>query len=228
MAQPRKQTRVRRGNRGSRKGRWLLLFATLLLCVAAGWFSWLYVQIKTVGSHDDAHPADAIAVFGAAQYVGHPSPVFHARLDHAVTLFQQETAPYVITLGGNADDRSGKSEGSVGRDYLLARGVPFDHIIAETESVDTEQQVERLADIAREHGFNSVVVVSDPTHLFRIAELCREQGVRAYTSPRSNFGNISEWDRTERILHEMLSYTALRLHLQASFLHRWMEGREEL
>lgn len=198
------------------------------MLLTTGWFGWLYLQIKSVGSHDDAHPADAIAVFGAAQYVGHPSPVFHARLDHAVSLFQRQIAPVVVTLGGNADDSSGKSEGSVGRDYLLARGVPFDQIIAETESVDTEQQVERLSEIARERGFSSVVVVSDPTHLFRIAELCREQGVRAYTSPRSNFGNISEWDRTERILHEMLSYTALRLHLQASFLHRWMVGKEEL
>jgi len=222
---PAKGTRSQTKRRG---GRGLLLLSALILLVAAGWFTWLYVQIKTVGAHDDAHPADAIAVFGAAQYVGHPSPVFHARLDHAVLLFQQQIAPVVITLGGNTDDRSGLSEGSVGRDYLLARGVPFDQIIAETESVDTEQQVQRLAEIARDHGFGSVVVVSDPTHLFRIAELCREQGVVAYTSPRSNFGNISEWDRTERILHEMLSYTALRLHLQASFLHRWMEGKEEL
>ncbi len=178
--------------------------------------------------HDDARPADAIAVFGAAQYRGHPSPVFHARLDHAVSLYQRRMAPVVITLGGSADDHSTESEGSVGRDYLLARGVPYDHIIAETESVDTEQQVEQLAEIARDRGFRSVVAVSDPTHLFRIAELCRNQGLPVFTSPRSTFGNISRWDRAQRIAHEVLSYTSLRLHLQGSFLHRWLEGKEEL
>ncbi len=211
--------------RGKGRGR---LFFLILLLAAAGWFTWVYVQIQQVGNHDDAHPSDAIAVFGAAQYVGHPSPVFHARLDHAVQLYQRQIAPVIVTLGGNNDDRNGRSEGSVGRDYLLAQGVPFDHIVAETESVNTEQQAESLAAIARARGFNVVTVVSDPTHLFRIAELCRQQGLPVYTSPRSNFGNISDWDRAGRLLHEMLSYTALRLHLQASFVHRWIEGHEEL
>ena len=200
----------------------------LLVIAAAGWFAYLYHQIDTVGRVDDAHPSDAIAVFGAAQYVGHPSPVFHARLDHALSLYQREIAPLIIVLGGNTDDQSTQTEGSVGRDYLLARGVPYDHIFAETESVDTEQQTERLAEIARERGLRAVVVVSDPSHLFRIAELCQQQGLTVHTSPRSTFGTISATDRRERVLHEMLSYTALRLHLQTSFLHRWLEGREEL
>ncbi|WP_419806566.1 YdcF family protein [Terriglobus sp.] len=204
---------------------WLVLLAFV---AAAGWFAWLYRQIDQVGRVDDAHFADAIAVFGAAQYVGHPSPVFHARLDHAVSLFERQIAPLVIVLGGSSDDRSTQTEGSVGRDYLLARGVPYDHILAETESVDTEQQAQRLADIARQRDLRSVVVVSDPSHLFRIAELCREQGLTVHTSPRPTFGTISPLNRRKRVLHEMLSYTALRFHLQASFLHRWLEGREEL
>ncbi len=220
------QTGSRRKKR--KRGYTSLVLCVLLLVAIAGWFAWVYGQIQQVAGHDDAHPSDAIAVFGAAQYVGHPSPVFHARLDHAVSLYQRQIAPVIITLGGNNDDRYGHSEGSVGRDYLLARGVPFDHIITETESVDTEQQAERLAGIARERGFQAITVVSDPTHLFRIAELCREQGLPVYTSPRSSFGNISGWDRTIRMWHEILSYTALRFHLDASFVHRWMAGREEL
>ncbi len=198
------------------------------MLLAVIWFFYVLDQIETVASHDDAQPADAIAVFGAAQYRGHPSPVYHARLDHAVSLYQRHIAAMVVTLGGSADDQSTQTEGSVGRDYLLARGIPFDHIIAETESVDTEQQAERLAEIARERGFRNVVAVSDPTHLFRIAELCRDQGLPVFTSPRGSFGNISRWDRARRIAHEVLSYTALRLHLQWSFLHRWLEGKEEL
>ncbi len=214
-----------RGHAGRTFAAFILL---LFVVVAVGWCGWVYAQMRAVGDHDDAHPADAIAVFGAAQYAGHPSPVYHARLDHAVSLYQRQIAPMVVTLGGSADDRSGTSEGSVGRDYLLAKGIPFDHIIAETESVDTEQQAERLAAIARERGFQRVVVVSDPTHLFRIAALCRNEGLPVYTSPRSSFGNISTWDRTQRVMHEILSYTAMRLNLQASFVHRWINGKEDL
>lgn len=205
----------------------LLRLLAVLLLVALVWFGWVYSRIQSVASHDDASPADAIAVFGAAEYAGRPSPVLHARLDKAVSLYQKQIAPLVITLGGGSDKDSGKTEGGVGRDYLLAKGVPFSNIIAETYSIDTEQQVARLAQIARDRHLDRVVVVSDGTHLFRIAELCKRQGLKVYTSPREPLGNITGYDRFRRTAHEVLSYTALRLNLHVSWLHRWLEGKAD-
>ena len=67
-------------------------------------------------------------------------------------LYRQGIAPLVITLGGGSDKDSGKTEGGVGRDYLLARGVPLADIIAETSSMDTEQQVHPAGgDCTRSH-----------------------------------------------------------------------------
>ena len=43
-------------------------------------------RIWDQGSRDELRPADAIVVLGAAQYDGRPSPIFEARLDHAVDL----------------------------------------------------------------------------------------------------------------------------------------------
>jgi uncharacterized SAM-binding protein YcdF (DUF218 family) len=202
--------------------RWLLV---VVLLVTAGWFAWVYRQIEATADIDNAQPADAIAVFGAAEYSGRPSPVLHARLDKAVSLYNEGMAPVVITRGGGADKNSGKTEGGVGRDYLLANGVPFDRIIAETKSFDTEEQVNGLAYIAGREGFHHIIVVSDGTHLFRIALLCRRAGLQVYTSPRAPLGNIDEIDRAKRMMHEMLSYTALRMNLRASRMHLWMEGR---
>jgi len=202
--------------------RWLLV---VVLLVTAGWFAWVYRQIEATADIDNAQPADAIAVFGAAEYSGRPSPVLHARLDKAVSLYNEGMAPVVITLGGGADKNSGKTEGGVGRDYLLANGVPFDRIIAETKSFDTEEQVNGLAYIAAREGFHHIIVVSDGTHLFRIATLCRRAGLQVYTSPRAPLGNIDDIDRAKRMMHEMLSYTALRMNLRASRMHLWMEGR---
>jgi uncharacterized SAM-binding protein YcdF (DUF218 family) len=190
--------------------RWLV--GTALL-VALVWVAWLYYQINAVAAKDEARTADAIAVFGAAEYSGRPSPVLHARLDHAVELYREGIAPLVITLGGGSDLDQGMTEGGVGRDYLLASGVPYDQIIAETTSIDTEQQVSRLADIARERHLNSIVVVSDGTHLFRIQKLCEDSGLMVYTSPRPMLGHIDTFDLAARYFHEMLSYTLLRLHL---------------
>ena len=204
--------------------RWFVL---LLVLVTAGWFGWVYRQMQATANIDNAQSADAIAVFGAAEYSGRPSPVLHARLDKAVALYNRGIAPVIITLGGGSDKDSGKTEGGVGRDYLLANGVPFDKIIAETNSFDTEQQVQRLAAIAQREHFSRIVVVSDGTHLFRIALLCRRAGLDVYTSPRAPLGHIDNVDAAERDMHEMLSYTSLRLNLHISWLHRWLENRND-
>jgi uncharacterized SAM-binding protein YcdF (DUF218 family) len=199
--------------RATTRGLILRRLLVMILIVAAAWCFWVYQQISTVAGQDDAQPADAIAVFGAAEYSGHPSPVLHARLDHAVELYRKQIAPLVITLGGGSDKDSGNTEGGVGRDYLLANGVPFGSIIAETRSTDTDQQVHRLAAIARENHLHHIVVVSDGTHLFRIRELCKDAGLDVYTSPRPALGHISNYDHAMRYFHEIVSYTAMRLHI---------------
>jgi uncharacterized SAM-binding protein YcdF (DUF218 family) len=199
--------------RGTTRGLFLRRLFALILLAATAWCVWVYLQISAVAGEDDAQPADAIAVFGAAEYSGHPSPVLHARLDHAVELYRKHIAPLVITLGGGNDKDSGNTEGGVGRDYLLANGIPFGSIIAETRSIDTEQQVHRLAAIAHENNLHHIVVVSDATHLFRIRELCKAAGLDVYTSPRPTIGHISNYDLAMRYFHEIVSYTALRLNL---------------
>ena len=192
---------------------------SVLMLTALVWFGWLYLQIKGVADRDEARPADAIAVFGAAEYWGHPSPVLHARLDHAIDLYQEKTAPLMITLGGGAIGDAGNTEGAAGRDYLLANGIPYDRIIAETNSIDTEEQVTVLAAIARSRALKRIVVVSDGTHLFRIQKECEAQGLAVYTSPRATVGHVDHWDLAMRYLHEMLSYTLLKLHLNLVWLH---------
>lgn len=221
MSTTRSATRAgqRRGGIGRR-------LAGLVLLAGVVWFGWVYLQINQVAAHDEARHADAIAVFGAAEYGGRPSPVLHARLDHAVDLYDRQVAPVIITLGGGNEGDFGLTEGGVGRDYLLARGVPFGRIIAETNSFDTEQQVERLAQIARARKLNTIVVVSDGTHLFRIRKLCEEAGLTVYTSPRATIGHIEPTDLAARYFHEILSYTSLAFHLKVSWMHRWLEGRD--
>ena len=199
--------------RSTSRGLFLRRLLGVVLLIAIAWCVWVYQEISTVANQDNAVPADAIAVFGAAEYSGHPSPVLHARLDHAVDLYRKQIAPLVITLGGGSDKNSGNTEGGVGRDYLLANGIPFGSIIAETHSVDTEQQVHRLAAIARENNLHHIVVVSDATHLFRIRELCNDAGLDVYTSPRPALGHISTYDLAMRYFHEIVSYTAMRLNI---------------
>jgi uncharacterized SAM-binding protein YcdF (DUF218 family) len=218
-------TQSRAKSSTQRRVHWMRWVIVIVLVVTLGWFAWVYVQIVSTANVDNAQPADAIAVFGAAEYAGRPSPVLHARLDKAVSLYDRGMAQVIVTLGGGSDKDSGKTEGGVGRDYLLANGVPFDRIIAETQSIDTEQQVNRLATIAAREHFRHIIVVSDGTHLFRIALLCRRAGLDVYTSPRAPLGHIDDLDAAQRISHEMLSYTALRFDLHVSWLRRWLHSK---
>jgi vancomycin permeability regulator SanA len=190
----------------------LVLVLLLALVVgAAGWCRWVYLQIETYANQDQAAPADAIAVFGAAEYDGRPSPVYRARLNHALSLFHRGIAPLIITLGGNGGDQY--NEGTVGRQYLVGMGVNDGDIIAETESRSTSESASRIAVIARANGLNRLVIVSDGTHLFRIHAICAAEGLEVLTSPRPVVPIEGGSGDFERIVHEILSYTAWRMHL---------------
>lgn len=185
----------------------LLLFGT-----AACWILWVYLEIEHYATTDEARPADAIAIFGAAEYDGRPSPVLRARLEQGLLLYQQGMAPLIITLGGSGDPHH--SEGGVGQDFLVAQGVPESRIIAETQSRSTDESARRLAAIAEENHIHSILAVSDGTHLFRIHQLCESYGLTVYTSPRAVGRPIGRYRRARRILHEIASYTGWKLGLR--------------
>jgi uncharacterized SAM-binding protein YcdF (DUF218 family) len=192
---------------------WSSLVLLVLLALALGWCRWVYGQIQDFAKQDQAVPSDALAVFGAAEYDGRPSPVYRARLDHAEALYNRGIAPLIVTLGGDGGDQY--SEGGVGREYLMGVGVPESAIIAETESRSTAEAARRLAVIARTNGFRRLVVVSDDTHLFRIHAICAANGLDVLTSPRPRVAVAGAGQDTEPIVHEILSYTAWRLHLES-------------
>ncbi len=186
----------------------LILIALAAVCV---WFWWVFVQIHRTSAGDPIMPSDAIAVFGAAEYNGRPSPVLNARLEHAFDLYHRGLAPVIVTLGGGSDPQH--SEGGVGRDFLLSHGVPDSSIIAETNSSNTEESIVRLAAIARENRWQRILAVSDGTHLFRIQQLSRAERLHVLLSPRESGRSVGQIEIAERYAHEMIGYTLWRLHL---------------
>jgi uncharacterized SAM-binding protein YcdF (DUF218 family) len=162
-------------------------------------------RIVRAAAEAPAEPADVIAIFGAAEYAGHPSPVYRARLDHGYELFQKGMAPVVITTGGAAQDPD-FSEGGVGRDYLLRRGVPEQALIAETQGSDTAQSAARVANIMRANGMHSCIAVSDAYHVFRIRALLEHEGVHVELAPRPESRPHALWERFAAVIREAASY----------------------
>jgi uncharacterized SAM-binding protein YcdF (DUF218 family) len=196
------------------RARWSL---RLLLLIVAGFLLWLTetcVGIVRESEAQQEQPADAIVVFGAAQYDGRPSPVFRARLDHAFDLFQHGVAPVVITTGGAGEDPH-YSEGEVGHDYLMKRGIPEAKLIAETQGSDTAQSAQRVGVIMHTNRMRTCIAVSDGYHVFRTRKLLEHEGIRVYVAPRAGSRPHSGWQRAVSVLKEALSYMLWRFNPSA-------------
>ena len=163
----------------SRLGYRLLTGATV--AVVAVWLT-SAVAVMIWGSRDRARNSDAIVVLGAAQYVGRPSPVLRARLDHALSLWQRGLAPVLIFTGGTgAGDTT--SEAAVSRVYALKHGVPDTAILLENEGKTTRQSLAAVSAIMEARRMKTAILVSDPFHMLRLRILSTQYGVDAYTSP---------------------------------------------
>ena len=191
--------------------KWLRLLA-LAVAVVLIYVASVCLHIVQEASQQETHPADAIVVFGAAEYAGRPSPVYRARLDHAFELFKRGIAPVVITTGGAGEDLH-FTEGGVGHDYLMRRGIAEPNLIAETQGSDTAQSAERVGVIMRANHMHSCIAVSDEYHVFRIRKLLERQGVKVYVAPRPDSRPRSVWQRGLAVLREAVSYMAWQLHI---------------
>jgi len=169
------------------------------------------LQVVHEAGKEELHAADAIVVFGAAEYAGHPSPVLRARLDRAYDLFQRGLAPVVITTGGAGADPSF----SEGGDYLMHRGIRERNLIAETQGSDTAQSAERIGVIMRANGLHSCLAVSDEYHVFRIKALLQHEGLQVYVAPRSGSRPKGQWARMMAVFREAMSYLAWKLNIPA-------------
>ena len=196
---------------GTRRGRWLRWLVVAAAALLA-YFIVVCLGIVRASTAQELRPADAIVVFGAAEYAGHPSPVWRLRLDHAFDLFQEHLAPVVITTGGSGADPH-FSEGGVGHDYLMHRGIPDSSLIAETQGSDTSQSAERVGVIMRTNHMKTCIAVSDAYHVFRIRRLLEHEGVEVYVAPRPDSLPRTFRQRVMAVMREGLSYVWWKLGL---------------
>ena len=153
----------------------------VLITVIVAW-SVSAASVLLWGARDRARSSDAIVVLGAAQYVGRPSPVLRARLDHALDLWQRGLAPRLIFTGGTGVGDT-TSEAAVSRIYALKHGVPDTAILTENEGRTTRESLAAVSAIMHARQMRTAILVSDPFHMLRLRILSTQYGVDAYTSP---------------------------------------------
>jgi uncharacterized SAM-binding protein YcdF (DUF218 family) len=178
----------------------LILLAAFFGLVVAGYVAY---RIWDQGNRDEQRSADAIVVMGAAQYDGRPSPLFAARLDHAIELYHAGIAPRLIVTGGKQEgDRT--TEAASAREYAIGHGVPGKAILSEDHSRTTLQSIRGVAALMREEGLETAVFVSDPSHMLRVLRMASDQGIDAFGSPtRTSPLERDTLKRADAIVHEL-------------------------
>jgi uncharacterized SAM-binding protein YcdF (DUF218 family) len=159
----------------------LAALGVLLVLLVGGW-GVIVVTVAVWGAREQATTADAIAVLGAAQYNGRPSPVFKARLDHAAALYLRGYAPVVLVTGG-VGARDSLSEAEVGRRYLLNAGVPAEGAVALPAAATTYTSLDRVAGWFDGKPSRRVILVSDGFHMLRLKIVAARKGLVPFASP---------------------------------------------
>lgn len=155
---------------------WGGVAALLLWIVVLAW------QIAAYARRHDPAPADVAIVLGAAVWGAEPSPVFAARIDHAVALYRRGRVRRLLFTGGvGAGKRYAEAE--VARRYAIAAGVPERRIAVETRSTITEENLREARALLASDPAPRVLIVSDPLHMRRAVTMARDLGLDAHPAP---------------------------------------------
>ena len=153
----------------------LVLLACLGLACAAGLMGFVFYKETHLPPIEDS---DVIIVLGAqVKEDGTPSVALERRLTAALESYTQ--APQLIIVCGAQGINEPRAEGDVMRDWLLARGVKSEDVVAETASFNTRENLVYAKAIMEHRGLKQALVVTSDYHVARALELCRQVGISA-------------------------------------------------
>lgn len=188
------------------------------------YLAFTFFQVWRASRQDNAQPAQAIIVLGAAQYNGTPSAILRARLDHAYDLYARRLAPVMVVTGGKQPGDV-YTEATASADYLIGRGVPDDKILREVDGKNSWESLAAASDFLRDRGIHRVLLVSDPFHSYRIEAIASELGLDGHTSP-TRTSPITGLSRTRHMLRETAAVAVGRIvgYRREAGIHRAVQS----
>jgi vancomycin permeability regulator SanA len=159
----------------------------------------LLLYIIQDGLRDTIFEADAGVVLGTTVYPsGEPSPRLKARLDKGFELYTRGKIKNVIVSGGLG--REGHNEALVMRQYLIDKGIPAHHIIADEHGLDTYSTTRKTAQLMNQKDWTGLIVISQFFHITRAKYACRRFGISPLGSGHADiyrvmdcFSLLREW-----------------------------------
>lgn len=163
-----------------------------ILMALLAWFAAVAIWINAGPPQVATDNADIAIVLGAAVDTDVPSPVFAARIDHAIDLYNTGRVQSLLFTGGRSPADT-LSEAAAARDYALAKGVPASAIFLEVTSRTTLQNLTGALPVIQGAGASSALIVSDPLHLRRALVMAGDLGIdaRASATPSTRYRSWS-------------------------------------
>lgn len=194
-AKPKRSKKKKRKKRGV----FYKLVVSFALAMTAICMWCLYCYAILIFQKDDRplEHADAGIILGAALWNNTPSPALKERLDEAITLYEQGLVDYLILSGGKPSSSKGLTEAEGMRNYLTAAGISEEHLLLESHSTDTYENIIYSANIMEQEQFDSVIIISHNYHGLRAADIA------SYI----NLNNVQIAGVQSKVLNEAYHYT---------------------
>jgi uncharacterized SAM-binding protein YcdF (DUF218 family) len=202
----------------------LVKLALIAVSVVVAYLAFTFVQVWWASRHDDARPAQAIVVLGAAQFNGVPSPILKARLDHAYDLYQRKLAPVIVVTGGKQPGDV-YTEATSSADYLIGKGVPDEDILREVSGTNSWESLAAASRFLKERDIRTVLMVSDAFHSYRIDAIAEELGLDPHPSPTRS-SPITGFSVTRQLVRETAAVAVGRIvgYRREAGIHRKVES----
>ena len=121
-----------------------------------------------------------IVVLGAGLHKDKPSKLLQYRLNKAYDYAAAHPDTLVITSGGQGRDEW-LPEGDAMRDYLIAKGLPADRVLAESGSTSTEENFAFSLALMHGRGLDEstpIIFVTNRFHCYRAAQYAQKVGFK--------------------------------------------------
>ncbi len=162
-----------------KKPRWwrrVLFFTGILIGLGGIWSAYVIYQIEATIKGAAPRHADVGIVLGAAVWGEGPSPGLRERLNHALWLYQEGYVPVLLVTGGLGKGKR-LTEAAVMKEYLVERGVPAEHILMETKSTSTYENLLYGQQVLSTHPYQNALLISHDYHLFRAVTMAESLGI---------------------------------------------------
>ena len=183
----------------------------VLVCadmICAGFWAWVSVQ-----TFERNIPKVQMAIVLAGDFdkkTGELASETHRRLNHAVELYEEKVIEYILCVGG-ARPRFNVFGSESMRQFLIDAGVPEGRVFAEKKSFDTITNWYMARQIIQGYGWNRVIAVSSPFHLYRFRQIVNSEPnsrVKVFYSPyilKRSSPSITFFDIWKQVHYEWLA-----------------------